>query len=188
MNRPLAGLTVESAPAAAKPMLAKAREIFGFVPNLAVTMAAVPPALENYFQGLQAFGETPLSPIEQQVVLIAVSRVNGADYSLAIHATLAAKLGADPEVVRAVVTGGIIWDLRLGALRRFAEALTQSRGRVTDEDIEVFLSAGFGPESMVAVAFGMAVKTFANSLAVLARTPVDAAFAPTLDSLQDKVS
>jgi uncharacterized peroxidase-related enzyme len=187
MTRPFTGLTTESAAPAAQPMLAKAREIFGFVPNLAVTMAAVPATLKSYFEGLQAFGETPLSPIEQQLVLMAVSRVNGADYSLAIHATFATKLGADPEIVRAVATGGVVRDARLGALRRFAEALTWSRGRVTEEDVEAFLAAGFGPEAMVAVAFGMAVKTFANSLAVLAGTPVDAAFAPTLEGLRAKV-
>ena len=39
------GLTEKTAPAAAQPLLAQAREVFGFVPNLAVAMAAVPAAL-----------------------------------------------------------------------------------------------------------------------------------------------
>ena len=38
------GLTEKTAPAAAQPLLAQAREVFGFVPNLAVAMAAVPAA------------------------------------------------------------------------------------------------------------------------------------------------
>src|SRR5205814_1812650 len=33
------GLSVKTAPAAAQPLLVKAREIFGFVPNLAIAMA-----------------------------------------------------------------------------------------------------------------------------------------------------
>jgi len=33
-------------------MLAQAREVFGFVPNLAVVMAAEPAALESYFHSL----------------------------------------------------------------------------------------------------------------------------------------
>ena len=57
-----ADLTEATAPSAAKPLLAKAREVFGFVPNLAVIMAAEPAALESYFHSLQAFGETSLSP------------------------------------------------------------------------------------------------------------------------------
>ena len=88
---PFTDLTEATAPAAAQPLLAQARQIFGFVPNLAVVMAADPATLGSYFQALQTFGQTSLSPIEQQVVLMAVSRVNRADYSLADHATLAAK-------------------------------------------------------------------------------------------------
>jgi AhpD family alkylhydroperoxidase len=181
---PFATLTEDTAPAAARPLLANAREIFGFVPNLAVTMSAMPAALENYFGGLQAFSQAPLSPVEQQVVLMAVSRVNGADYSLAIHAALAAKLGAGPETVHAVGTGGMVHDPRLSALRRFTEALTINRGDVTEDEVANFLAAGYSRDAMVAVAFGVAVKTFANVLAVLARTPVDAAFAPALADLR----
>jgi AhpD family alkylhydroperoxidase len=182
-NELFGGLTESTAPAPARPLLAKARELFGFVPNLAVAMAAVPSALEGYFHVLQAFGDTPLSPIEQQIVLMSVSRANRADYSLAVHAALALKLGADPSVVRAVGTGASIVDAKLSALRRFTEALTVGRGQVPAHEVDAFVAAGYDRAAIVAVAFGVAIKTFANALAHLARTPVDAAFAPALASL-----
>ena len=178
------GFTEKNAPPAAHPLLAKAREIFGFVPNLAVTMAVVPAALESYFHALQAFGDTPLSPIEQQIVLMSVSRVNRADYSLAIHTALALKLGADPRTVRAVGTGRSVSDARLAALQRFTEAVTLDRGQVCRREIDSFLAAGYDPAAIVTVAFGVAVKTFANALAHLAKTPVDSAFAPALAELR----
>jgi alkylhydroperoxidase family enzyme len=177
-------LAENTAPPAARPLLAKAREIFGFVPNLAVTMATVPATLEGYFHVLQAFGDTPLGSVEQQIVLMSVSRANQADYSLAIHAALALKLGADPEVVKAVGSGRTVVDPKLAALRRFTEVLTVGRGQVSDSEVDAFLAAGYDRAAIVAVAFGMAVKTFANALAHLARTPVDAAFAPALASLR----
>lgn len=180
-----ADLTEATAPAAAKPLLAKAREVFGFVPNLAVIMAAEPAALESYFHSLQAFGETSLNPIEQQIVLMAVSRANRADYSLAIHAALASKLGAAPDIVRAVGTGASVRDPKLAALRRFTEMLTIGHGQVSNAEVEAFLSAGYDRIAIVAVAFGVAVKTFANALAHLALTPVDAPFAPALADLQN---
>jgi AhpD family alkylhydroperoxidase len=177
-------LTEVTAPAAARPMLAQAREVFGFVPNLAVVMAAEPATLESYFHSLKAFGETTLSPIEQQIVLMAVSRVNRADYSLAIHAALAAKLGATPDIVKAIGTGASVRDPKLAALRRFAELLTIARGDVANAELELFLSAGYDRTAMIAVAFGVAVKTFANTLAHLAQTPVDGPFAATLNELR----
>ena len=174
------GLTEASTSAAGQTLLAKTRELFGFVPNLAVAMSADAAALEGYLQVLQAFGGTSLDPIEQQVVLMAVSRANQADYSVAVHATLAAKLGAAAALVRAAGAGATIEDPRYAALRHFAEALTVGRGRISDAEIEAFLAAGYGREAVVAVAFGVAVKTFANAVAHLARTPVDDAFAPAL--------
>jgi AhpD family alkylhydroperoxidase len=179
-----AGLNEHNAPPAAQPLLAKAREIFGFVPNLAVAMAPVPAALEAYFHALQAFSETPLTPVEQQIVLMSVSRANQADYSLAVHAALALKVGAEPGVVQAVGTGRSIPDVRLAALRRFTEALTVGRGLVPPAEVDSFLAGGYDRTAIVAVAFGVAVKTFANALAHLAQTPVDAAFAPALANLR----
>jgi AhpD family alkylhydroperoxidase len=177
-------LTEATAPAAAQPLLANARTVFGFVPNLAVVMAAEPAALESYFHSLEAFGKTALSPIEQQIVLMAVSRVNQAEYSLAIHTALATKLGAAAEIVKAVGTGRTVSDPKLAALRRFTEVLTVTRGRVPEAETDAFLAAGYGRPAIVAVAFGVAVKTFANALALLAQTPVDAPFAPALSGLQ----
>ncbi len=185
-SEPFAGLNEHTAPPAAQPLLAKAREIFGFVPNLAVAMAAVPAALEAYFHALQAFGETPLTAVEQQIVLMSVSRANQADYSLAVHTALALKVGAEPGVVRAIGTGRSVPDARLAALRHFTEALTVGRGQIAAAEVDSFLAAGYDHTAIIAVAFGVAVKTFANALAHLAHTPVDAAFAPALANLRSQ--
>jgi alkylhydroperoxidase family enzyme len=115
---------------------------------------------------------------------MSVSRANQADYSLAVHAALALKVGADPGIVRAVGTGRSMPDARLAALRRFTEALTVARGLVPAAEVDSFLAAGYDRAAIIAVAFGVAVKTFANALAHLAQTPVDAAFAPALADLR----
>jgi alkylhydroperoxidase family enzyme len=179
-----ADLTEAEVPAAAGPLLAKARGVYGFVPNLAVVMAEEPAALESYSLSLQAFGQTSLNPIEQQIVLMTVSRADRADYSLAIHAALAALLGATPNIVKAVATGAPLHEPRLAALRRFTEMLAIGRGRISDTELEAFFAAGYDRTAVVAVAFGIAVKGFANMLAHVAQTPVDAAFASTLADLR----
>jgi len=179
-----ASVSEATAPADAKPALHSARQLFGFVPNLAVVMALEPATLKSYFQSLQAFSETSLTPIEQQLVLMAVSRVNTADYSLAIHAALAARLGAPPDVIKAFGTGRAVRDPKLSALRYFTEILTTRRGLVPESEVGALLAAGYSRAAVVAIAFGVAVKTFANSLANLAQTPVDAAFESALADLR----
>jgi AhpD family alkylhydroperoxidase len=101
-----ADLTPATAPNTAKPLLDATAGIFGFVPNLAVAMSADPAALEGYLSALHAFGHTSaLSPIEQQLVLITASVANEADYSVAVHASVAAKLGGDGALVHAAMAG-----------------------------------------------------------------------------------
>jgi AhpD family alkylhydroperoxidase len=180
-----ADLTEALVPKAAGPLLAQARAVFGFVPNLALAMALEPAALDSYFHALQAFGKTSLSPVEQQIVLMAVSRANRARYSLAIHATLAAKLGAPADLIKAVGTGTGIDDPRIAALHRFTDILTVARGQVAAAEVDAFFAAGYDSTAVVAVAFGVAVKTFANALALLAETPVDQTFAPALAKIDD---
>ncbi len=146
-------------------------------------MAAEPAALEGYLQALGAFLRTGLTPIEQQIVLMAVSRANDADYSVAVHATFAEKLGTPPEVIAAAGNGQPIPNPRLRALQRFVEALTIGRGQVADAEIEAVLAAGYDRATIAAAAFGVAVKTFANAMAHLARPHIDAGFAPALARL-----
>jgi alkylhydroperoxidase family enzyme len=101
-----------------------------------------------------------------------------------IHTALAAKLGVPPDIVKAIGTGASVRDPKLAALRRFTELLTIGRGQIAKAEVESFVSAGYDRTAIVAVAFGVAVKTFANTLAHLAQTPVDGPFAATLTQLQ----
>ena len=172
-----ADLTPTQVPDAAKPALAITEEVFGFKPNLAVAMAAEPAALAGYLGVLKAFTDVAaLTATEQQFVLMAVSRANRADYSVAVHATVAAKLGADPALIRAAAAGETLADARLAALQRFATALTLARGDVMAADIDAIVAAGFDRAAIVAVALGVAVKSFANSIALIAGPEIDAGF------------
>ena len=86
-------------PAEGRELVSAMSGAFGFVPNLGYALGAEPVVLEVYMKMLQALGETVLDPIAQQVALGAASHTNGADYAVAVHATLAKKLGASDEVV-----------------------------------------------------------------------------------------
>lgn len=161
---------------AATQSLARLCEQFGFVPNLALALAAEPAALDGYVQALQAFGQTHLSPLEQQIVMIAASRANAALYSVAVHATVASQLGATESTVVAARDGKLVDDARLAVLQHFAEALMLGRGQVNASQIEQMRQAGYNAAALVAVAFGVAVKFFANSVVHLARPPIDDGF------------
>ena len=165
-----------SVPAAAKDVVAGTVGLFGFVPNLVYAVAAEPAVLGVYLKMLQALGETTLDPIAQQVALVAASRANAADYGIAVHSTLAAKLGASSEIVEALRNGGSLDDPKLEAVRRFAEAIASKRTQVSDSDVNALRAAGYDRRAAVAIALAAGAKTLVNTVAHLSWAEIDAGF------------
>jgi alkylhydroperoxidase family enzyme len=172
-------LSEASAPAEAKQSLDRLRDVFGFVPNLGYALAAEPSVLDAYITMLQSLGTTTLDPVAQQVALAAASRANAAEYAIAIHATLAVRLGAPADVVEALRYGGSIKDRRLEAVRRFATAIASKRTQVSDSDVNALKAAGYDRRAAVAIALAVSAKTLVNTVAHLSRPDIDAAFLPT---------
>ena len=169
-------LNEANALAEAKPILDAMRGVFGFVPNLGYALGAEPAVLGAYLAWLQALGTTSLDPIAQQVAMAAASRANAADYGVAVHATLAGKLGATGVVVDTLRNGGAFADPKLEAVRRFATAIASKRTQVSDSDVNALTAAGLDRRAAVAIAMAVAGKTLANTVAHLSRVEIDAGF------------
>jgi pimeloyl-ACP methyl ester carboxylesterase/alkylhydroperoxidase family enzyme len=165
-----------TAPKEAKELLDGLAGVFGFVPNLGYALAAEPSVLSAYITILQSLGATTLDPVAQQVALAAASRANAADYGVAVHATLAAKLGAPTDVVSALRNGRSLADPKLEAVRRFADAIASKRTQVSDSDVEVLKGAGYDRRAAVAIALAAAGKTLVNTVAHLSKVAIDEGF------------
>ena len=125
---------------------------------------------------LQALGRTSLDPIAQQVALASASRANAAEYAIAVHASLAEKLGASAEIVGVIRKGGSFPDGKLEAVRRFAAAIASKGTEVSDSDVHALTAAGYDRRAAVAVALAAAAKTLANTVAHLSRVAIDEEF------------
>jgi pimeloyl-ACP methyl ester carboxylesterase/alkylhydroperoxidase family enzyme len=169
-------LNMDSVPAEGKEMVSAMSGVFGFVPNLGYALGAEPAVLDVYIKMLMALGQTVLEPIAQQVALGAASYVNGADYAVAVHATLAAKLGASEEVTNTIRNGGSFTDPKLEAVRRFTTAIASKRTQVSDSDVKALVAAGFDRRAAVALALAAGAKTLVNTVAHLSRPALDEGF------------
>jgi uncharacterized peroxidase-related enzyme len=169
--------TVESAPAASKPLLQGLREQVGFVPNLAAVMAESPTLLEAFLSLRSVAARGSLDPVAREAVAIAVAFETRCSYCVAAHSTLALGQGAAPAVVEALRAGDTPADPRLRALARFARAIVQRRPDVGDRRREL-LDAGFGSAQVLEVLAAIAVPMLAGSVHHLAPVPLDAAFEP----------
>jgi uncharacterized peroxidase-related enzyme len=170
--------TVESAPEAAKDALTELEQNVGFIPNLAATLAGSPVAMRSFASVQSNLRSSNLTPVEREVVGLAVSFWNSSEYSMAAHSTFAGAHGAPAEVVVALRSGEEVPDERLEALRVFTTELLRERGHVSHSALAAFVQAGYSTESVLEVITQTAYTTLANFVANVAETPVDAAFEP----------
>jgi len=170
--------TIETAPEGARDELEKARDRYGFVPNLLGVMAEATALLRGYLGLMRQFEESSLTPTERQVVLLATSHENGCAYCVAAHSVIAEMRKVPADVISAIRDGVPIADPGLEALRCFTRAVVVGRGHPDAAALERFIAAGHDRAKVLEVVLGVGVKTLSNYTNHIAETPLDAAFAP----------
>ncbi|MCE7001084.1 carboxymuconolactone decarboxylase family protein [Saccharothrix sp. S26] len=165
-----------TAPEAARPHLEAGRARLGFVSTLNAVMAESPELLAGYNALAEQFTKSSLPAKAKQVVLITASVVNGCEYCVAAHSTVALKAGVDEETVRALRAGKPVTDESLEAVRKFTERVVTDRGWVDEEQVESFLAAGHTRRHVLDVVLGVGMKTLSNYTNHIAHTPLDPAW------------
>jgi uncharacterized peroxidase-related enzyme len=170
--------TIESAPEASKPLLAKLESDVGFIPNLAAAMAESPALFES-FATLRAINgrNSSLTPVERELVAITAAVEYGCTYCKAAHSTFAAMLGGSESLIAGVRAGTPTSDVRVDALVGFTRHLIRRLWKPADDEVRSFMAAGFEPRQILDVFAVIAQVTIAAQTFLIAGTPLDAAFA-----------
>jgi uncharacterized peroxidase-related enzyme len=175
-NRQFPSHTIESAPAAARPLLAQTRESFGFVPSPMARMATEPalPAAFVYLSGV--FDRTTLGNLEREVIIMTVARENRCGYCVAMHTALLTRSGVSPAILAALRDGTPLEDARLNALATFTLALLRGHGDVPADVWQRFREAGFDHVAGLDVVLGVTAYTLSTFANRLTQAPLDVAF------------
>lgn len=169
--------SLQQAPAAAQPLLQGAQQKFGFVPNLLGALAESPPTLQAYLDLGAVIEQTSLTPVEQQVVLLAASAENHCHYCMAAHSLIAKRMAkADAAIVDALRRQRPLPDPKLQALATFTRAVVNQHGYVAGKTLDDFIAAGYDRRQVLEVVLGVAMKTLSNYANHIMDTPLDAAF------------
>ena len=171
--------TIENASVNSKPILETVKATYGFIPNLLGTMANHPALLQNYWDGTANLeANSTLTAKEQQVAYLAASYENNCHYCMAAHTSIGQMHKIDQSILDALRTGTAIPNPRLETLSQFVKATTIKRGRVSQNDIDAFLAAGFTQENVLEVITIVSLKVMTNYINYVAKTKVDSAFEP----------
>lgn len=175
----LPALDAANAEEIASARLKESKTKLGFVPNMYAVMANSPGLLDTYMHGYDRFRQhSGFSPVEQEVVLLAISRENGCTYCVAAHSFIADKMSGVPaEITDAIRDGRPIADPKLAVLHDFARTMVLRRGLPSKADVSEFLAAGYGERQILEIVLAISVKTLSNYANHLFHTPLDAMFA-----------
>jgi len=165
-------IDVDNATGKAGELIAGVKQQMGGVPNVLSTMARSPAALDAYLRFGQALGDGELGGALREQIAVAVAGANACGYCASAHTALGSKHGvSDDELSRNLA--GDSQDDRTRAAVRFARKLVESRGFVSDEDLEQIRSAGFSDGQVIEIVAVVAINTFTNYFNHVAEPEID---------------
>ncbi|MDX1746064.1 MAG: carboxymuconolactone decarboxylase family protein [Halobacteriales archaeon] len=166
----------ENTPEKSTSMVDDIESKYGFEPNLIKGIKRSPELLESYMNLSEAFDRTSLTPEEQQIVLLTVSRINECEYCTSVHSVTAEQTDLKWESVEKIRNRESLENERHEALRTFTEHVVKSKGHVPHDVFTRFKSAGFDERNALDVIVGVTLKTLTNTTNHLIDTPLDEQF------------
>jgi hypothetical protein len=111
--------TIESAPEKSKQALQTLKQKFGFIPNVAVTMAESPVLISAFIGGFGSFHGGSFSEPEKQVLLLTNAVTLKCPWTVAFHSTMAFQAGVSSSDVGAIRDVKLPGDTKHSALQEW---------------------------------------------------------------------
>ncbi|MDX8523605.1 carboxymuconolactone decarboxylase family protein [Mesorhizobium sp. MSK_1335] len=168
--------TIETAPEGSKPALRQLQSAFGMIPNIAGAMSTSPVLINSL---VALFGNVhggSFTEAQVQIILLTDAVTNACTWAVAFHTALALKEGIDPADVEAIRAGRLPADAKAAALSDLAKTMIEKRGRLSDEDVDRFLNAGFGEDHLLEVIAAVAASTITNYTGSITKPALEAPF------------
>lgn len=168
--------TLESAPAASKPLLEKSVASFGSVPNLHGVLASSPETLEAYQMLHQLFMNTSFNAEELTVVWQGINVEHGCTYCVPAHTAIAHSMKVNPELTEALRNEAPMPSAKLQVLLDTTLIIVRNRGHISETELQAFYTVGYGEQQVLEIILGLSQKVISNYTNHIANTPVDAPF------------
>jgi uncharacterized peroxidase-related enzyme len=142
------------------------------IPNMIRLLANSPAILDLYLRFNAAFEKTSLPRKLVSLITVAVSEINGCDYTLSTAMAIGRKEGLGEEEFAAARRAESS-DARTAAALRFAAQIVQKRGHIPAAEIADLRKAGFKDAEIVEIIAAVSLNIFRNYFNLIAGTEVD---------------
>ncbi|MFD0982645.1 carboxymuconolactone decarboxylase family protein [Tropicimonas aquimaris] len=173
MSRIAIPATIDDAPDASRPLLEQVKKQLGSTPNMFRLVAQSPAALEGYLGLSGALGKGRLPAATRERIALAIAEFNGCGYCLSAHSYVGAHLAKlSPEEIAANRRGGST-DLKARAAVRFAVQIAETRGHVSNGDLQAVREAGYEDGQVIEIVLHVALNIWTNYMNEVAKTDID---------------
>jgi uncharacterized peroxidase-related enzyme len=150
-----------------------ARQQIGGTPNMTQAMANSPALLNGYLALSAALSRGRLRPAVREQIALAIAQRNGCDYCMSAHTFAAAQiLHLEPASI-AAARHAHSDDPKTGAALRLATAINDTRGGVTQAQLDTAKAAGLNDAEIAEVVGNVALNVLTNYFNKTADTDID---------------
>ena len=160
------------ADAATAKTLSAVKAKLGRVPNLFLTLAQAPAALDGYLALSGALGNGRLDAKQRELVALAVAQENDCGYCLAAHTAIGKMVGLDAVAITGARIGQAA-NPRDAAILALARRIVQQRGRLGAAEIDTARAQGLTDADIVEIVAHVAVNILTNYVNKVAGTEID---------------
>ena len=140
--------------------------------NIFKGLAAHPPLLQAFLEFAGGVKGGALTPAEHEVVALVMSTKNECRYCAAAHTKVASTVGID-EQSALQIRQGQGGDVKQQALIDFVQAIVDTKGFVSDAQLQAFRDAGWTDQAAIETIGAITVNTFTNYFNHVNDTVVD---------------
>jgi AhpD family alkylhydroperoxidase len=153
-------------------LLDTVQQAFGVIPNAARVMANSPAVLESFLAFSTAMGGAAIGAKLHNQVKLTTSETNSCDYCTSMLSAVAPMAGLSAADILAGRTR-ISEERRTKAALGFAYDVLESKGKVSDKQLNAVREAGFGDTEIVEIVASVVLGCFTNFLNNVANTELD---------------
>ncbi|ESW94986.1 MULTISPECIES: carboxymuconolactone decarboxylase family protein [unclassified Mesorhizobium] len=170
--------SIETAPGASRPALEALNSAFGFIPNIAGTMATSPVLIGSLTDLFARVHGGSFSEAEIQILLLTNAVTNKAEWAVAFHSYLAIAEGVGAESVTSIREGALPVDARHAALAKLTRTLIERRGGLSEVEKREFLDADFDESRLLEVVAVLSASTITKYTSNITQPPLETPFQP----------
>jgi len=155
-----------------KALLDAIQQQLGMVPNFLKVFANSPAALRA-FLGLHGIAnEGALDGQTRERIALALAQQNSCEYCLSAHSAIGRKAGLEQDEIGENRKGSSL-DARAAAAVKFANALNEHKGEITNSEMNEIRAAGYSDAEIVEIITHVGMNLLTNILGKASRVEID---------------